>query len=316
MSQGRPLRLFRILRTLLAVITIAAASTFPTSVRAAAPPTPAGWQQVFMDDFNGAAGEQPSRLTWDYNLGRAWPGGPLGWGNDEVETYTEAPDNIRFDGEGNLLIIPLRDARGNWTSARIQTLNETFKAPEHGVMRVQARLRLPQVAGDAALGYWPAFWMLPGASAPLWPGGGEFDIMENVNGLDRHWGVLHCGVRPAGPCNEMSGIAANQPCPKVSCQADFHIYTFEWDRSTQPEQLRWYIDGEVFHQVDQTMLPANTWQSFAAHQGFLIVLNVAVGGHFPDQLSGRSTPIDATEPGHPFTIDYVVVWTQKASTSP
>lgn len=32
-----------------------------------------------------------------------------------------------------------------------------------------------------------------------WPGVGEFDIMENVNGIDRVWGVLHCGVNPGGP---------------------------------------------------------------------------------------------------------------------
>jgi beta-glucanase (GH16 family) len=41
-----------------------------------------------------------------------------------------------------------------------------------------------------ALGYWPALWMY---STGTWPEHGEIDIMEDVNGLSKHSGTLHCG---------------------------------------------------------------------------------------------------------------------------
>lgn len=92
--------------------------------------------------------------------------------------------------------------------------------------------------------------------------------MENVNGVNRVWGVLHCGVSPGGPCNEKNGTANSRPCPGASCQGGFHAYRFEWDASTSPQQLRWYVDGELFHQVDQNQLPADTWNQMTGHAGW------------------------------------------------
>jgi beta-glucanase (GH16 family) len=294
---------------LMAAAMVATSTLLCTPVFAHAPQAPPGWKVEFVDDFDGRANDQPSRSVWHFTIGRGWPGGPDGWGNNEVQYYTDLPSNSRMDGHGELHITPQRDGLGNWTSARIQTRRESFKAPPKGIMRAQARIRLPAVTGDAALGYWPAFWMLGGADGPAWPAAGEFDIMENVNGLDRHWGVLHCGVAPGGPCNENNGTAVNQPCPGTRCQDDFHTYAFEWDRSVSPEQMRWYIDGQIYHRVDETMLPPGTWNDIRRHDGFMILLNVAIGGAFPDGLAGYATPVLATESGHPMRIDYVAVWT-------
>ncbi len=301
---------------LLTAATVATVTLVPMPVAADAPATPPGWEAQFIDDFGGPADDQPSRSTWHFNIGRSWPGGPDGWGNNEVQYYTDTLSNARIDGRGELHITPRRDAMGNWTSARIQTRRESFKAPPKGVMRAEARIRLPAVKGDAALGYWPAFWMLGGASGPGWPTAGEFDIMENVNGLNRHWGVLHCGIAPGGPCNETDGLFVNQPCPGASCQDDFHTYAFEWDRRVSPEQMRWYIDGQIYHRVDETMLPAKTWDDMRTHDGFMILLNVAMGGGFPDRLAGQITPTLATEPGHSLRVDYVAVWTTSDGSMP
>src|SRR5690606_34964961 len=172
------------------------------------------------------------------------------------------------------------------------------------------------VTGDAALGYWPAFWAL---GSPYrgnywnWPAIGEFDIMENVNGLNTVWGVLHCGVNPGGACNETEGLGASRSCPGSTCQSAFHTYRFEWDRSVSPNQLRWYVDGQLFHSLSQSQFDATTWNNMTGHAGYFILLNVAMGGAFPNGVAGFGTPTSATVPGRPMLVDYVAVWQSGAS---
>ena len=108
---------------------------------------------------------------------------------------TNNPNNVDVRN-GNLYITPQRDASGAWTSARVETNRANFKPPAGGIMHVESRLQMPNVTGAAAMGYWPAFWMLGSpyrANRWSWPGIGEFDIMENVQGLNWSYNVLHCG---------------------------------------------------------------------------------------------------------------------------
>ncbi|MFD4688084.1 glycoside hydrolase family 16 protein, partial [Streptomyces sp. NPDC058461] len=281
------------------------------------PPT-SGWNLQWSDDFTGASGSLPSSSNWQIDTGHSYPGGPWNWGTGEIQNYTNDPSNVSLDGNGNLRITPLRDGAGNWTSSRIETQRADFKAPAGGTLRIEGRIQMPNVTGDAALGYWPAFWAL---GSPYrgnywnWPGIGEFDIMENVNGLNSVWGVLHCGVSPGGPCNETTGIANSRACPGASCQSAFHTYRLEWDRSVTPNALRWYVDGEQFHSVTENQVDAGTWTNMTNHAGYFILLNVAIGGAFPDALAGQ-TPTAATVPGRPMLVDYVAVWTRGGSTPP
>lgn len=276
---------------------------------AAVPPTPTGWSLVWSDDFNGPSGSLPNSADWIIDTGHSYPGGPANWGTGEIQNYTADPANVSLDGSGNLRITPIGADR-NWTSARIETRRADFKPADGRVLRIEGRIRMPDVTGQAALGYWPAFWAL---GAPYrgnywnWPGIGEFDIMENVNGINSVWGVLHCGVNPGGPCNETSGIGASRACPGASCQSAFHTYRFEWDRSVSPNQLRWYVDGQQFHSVSQAQFDAGTWSGMTGHAGYFLLLNVAMGGAFPDALAGP-TPTPATVSGRPMVVDYVAVW--------
>ncbi|MFE4829700.1 glycoside hydrolase family 16 protein [Streptomyces sp. NPDC056672] len=287
------------------------------SAQGAIPPAP-GWNLQWSDDFNGAGGTLPSAADWQIDTGHGYPGGPGNWGTGEIQNYTANPDNLSLDGTGNLRITPLRDGGGNWTSARIETRRADFKAPTGGTLRIEGRIQMPNVTGTAALGYWPAFWAL---GSPYrgnywnWPGTGEFDIMENVNGINSVWGVLHCGVSPGGPCNETTGLGANRPCPGASCQSAFHTYRFEWDRSTTPNELRWYVDDQLFHTVRQNQVDAGTWANMTDHAGYFLLLNVAIGGAFPDALGGP-TPTAATVPGRPMLVDYVGVWTRGGGSTP
>jgi len=313
--RGRPL--VAAAATVTAAVTVVAAVAL--NAQAAVPPTPTGWSLVWADDFNGAANTLPSSANWQIDLGHSYPGGPGNWGTGEIQSYTNSTANLSHDGGGNLRITPLRDGAGNWTSARIETQRTDFKPPAGGVLRIEGRIQMPNVTGSAALGYWPAFWAL---GSPYrgnffnWPSVGEFDIMENVNGINAVWGVLHCGVNPGGPCNETNGIGANRACPGSTCQSAFHTYRFEWDRSVNPNQLRWYVDGTQFHTVSQSQVDATTWNNMTSHAGYFILLNVAMGGGFPNGVSGMTTPTAATVPGRAMLVDYVAVWSRGSITPP
>jgi beta-glucanase (GH16 family) len=299
-------------RLALGAAAVLALSPLNFAAEATVPPPDAGWTQVWADDFNGNAGTLPSSSNWIFDIGHSYPGGPANWGTGEIAAHTNNPANVSVDGGGNLRITPIRDGAGNWTSARIETQRTDFRPPSGGVLRIEGRIQMPNVTGNAALGYWPAFWAL---GAPFrgnywnWPGIGEFDIMENVNGINSVWGVLHCGVAPGGPCNEYNGIGASRACPGSTCQSGFHTYRFEWDQSVTPNQLRWYVDGQQFHSVSQGQLPADTWNQMTAH-GYFIILNVAMGGAFPNGVSGISTPTAETVSGRPMLVDYVAVWSR------
>jgi beta-glucanase (GH16 family) len=283
---------------------------------AGAAPTPPGWTQVFADDFSGPAGTGVNTADWLYDTGTGYPGGAANWGTGEIETMTSSTQNVSQDGNGHLVIRPIRDGAGNWTSGRIETQRTDFAAPPGGKLRFEASLQQPNVSGAAAAGYWPAFWSLGDAARPAsatnWPGIGEIDMMEDINGRSSEFGTLHCGVAPGGPCNEFTGLGSSErPCG--GCQTGFHTYAMELDRSVSPEQIRWYLDGANFFTVNANQVDATTWNN-ATHHGFFMILNVAIGGSFPGAFGGG--PTGATQSGVPMVVDYVAAYTQGGSGPP
>jgi beta-glucanase (GH16 family) len=277
------------------------------------PATPTGqdWTPVWSDDFDGAAGSRLSGDDWLYTTGTAYPGGAPQFGTGEVETMTDRPENVRLDGAGHLAIVPIRTGAGagTWTSGRVESRRTDFAAPPGGKLRIEATLRQPDVTGPEAAGYWAAFWALGAPARPVgsanWPHVGEWDVMEAANGRDSVWQTLHCGEPVGGPCGEPTGIGSGeQPC--AGCRTGFRTYAIEFDRSVTPEELRWYVDAKNTFTVKADRVDAATWEK-ANHHGFFVILNVAIGGAFPNAFGGGATA--ATKSGVPLLVDRVAVST-------
>ncbi len=280
----------------------AAVTAGPAS--AAVPAAPAGFTLTWSDDFNGAAGTGLDTGTWKYDTG---PGSSFGTG--EIETMTNSTANVYQDGAGHLVLKAIHAGTNpgtGWTSGRVETQAATFGAPAGGVVRMESVIQQPNVTTANGAGYWPAFWMLgePLRRGVGWPGSGEIDILEDINGRSSVFGTLHCGVNPGGPCNESSGIGSGEhACP--GCQTGFHDYAVEIDRSTSPEQIRWYLDGNNYFTLPATRVDATTWANAVDHP-FFIIYDLAMGGGFPAAFGGG--PNASTVSGGTMVIDSVAVY--------
>jgi hypothetical protein len=287
--------------------TAAAASAVVTPSAVPAPPT--GFSTVFSDDFTGAANTGLDTSKWLYDLGTSYPGGAGNWGTGEVESETNSTANVFQDGSGHLVIKPIRDASGAWTSGRVETQSTSFGAPAGGEMEITASIEQPNPA--VGLGYWPAFWAMGAAARPVgatnWPSIGELDILEDVNGMSDISHTFHCGVDPGGPCNETTGIGSGLlACG--GCQTAFHTYSVIVDRTnTSAEQLRFLKDGVVEFTVNENQVDLTTWTNAVDH-GFFVILDLAIGGAFPNAICGCGSPSASTSSGAGMTVDYVAVY--------
>jgi hypothetical protein len=287
----------RLIAPLAVAVTAAAISIGAAAAARAANPPPApgtGWTTVFDDDFAGPAGSAPNSYNWMYDTG---PGSSFGTG--EIETMTNSTSNVYLDGNGDLDITAL-DNNGSWTSGRIQTTSPNVGAPAGGELEVTASIEQP----DAGDGYWPAFWMLgPGQ----WPENGEIDIMEDVNSLSEVSGTVHCGTDPGGPCNEPDGIGSGLVgCS--GCESGYHTYTMILNRTdTSDESITFYLDGNEYFSVDESQVGTSTWQEAFDHN-MSIILDLAIGGGYPDGVCDCTTPDGTTASGGTMSVAYVAAY--------
>ncbi|MFL6077993.1 MAG: discoidin domain-containing protein [Mycobacteriales bacterium] len=268
-------------------------------------PPPPDWTTIWSDNFAGTAGTSPSSANWIMDTGTSAPGGPANWGTGEVETMSNSTANVSVDGHNHLDITALRDGNGNWTSGRLETQRSDFAAPAGGMLKISAAIKQPDPA--VATGYWPAFWTL-GAGARgggSWPAVGETDVMENVNGHEQTSSGLHCGIAPHGPCNEFSGRGSGlRTC--TGCLTDYHTYAEIIDRSVSDEQIRWYVDDQLTWSVSESQVGVTTWQAAVDH-GFFIMLDLAIGGSWPNADCGCASPNAATTSGGILSVGAVTV---------
>ena len=230
------------------------------------------------------------------------PGSNFGTG--EIETMTNSTSNVHLDGNGNLDVTALGSG-SSWTSGRIQTTSANVGAPAGGQLEVTASIQQP----TGGLGYWPAFWMLgPGQ----WPENGEIDIMEDVNSLSELSGTVHCGIDPGGPCNEPNGIGSGlRACS--GCQSGYHTYTMILNRTnTSSESITFYLDGSSYFTVTEAQVGTATWQAAFDHN-LSIILDLAMGGGYPNGVCNCTTPTSSTASGGTMSVAYVAAYSTSGS---
>jgi beta-glucanase (GH16 family) len=287
LSKSGPMRLFH--RACLALLIVGGSTVAATEAQS----PPASWQLSWSDEFNGPNGSAPDPAKW------AFVTGGKGFGNNELETYTNRPVNTQLR-DGNLVITAQKeDLTGpdgiprHYTSARIHTKGLFSQA--YG--RFEASIQLP--AGGK--GIWPAFWLLGDNShADGWPKCGEIDIIENIGDPATIYSTLHGPGYSGG-----NGISAKFPLPVgESVHTGFHLYAVEW----APRDIKFFFDDHLIAERTPADLPPGT--TWVYDHPFFIILNLAVGGAWP------GNPDEATPFPQQMLVNYVRVYTSNSQSSP
>ncbi len=253
-------------------------------------PGPSGWSLAWADEFDDPAGTPPNPANWAYEIGDTTPDGKNGWGNEELQYYTDDPANAQTDGNGNL-VITLDEADGSqecyygpceFESARLLTQNKA----EFAYGRIESRLQVP-TGGN---GLWPAFWSLgTDITYNPWPGAGEIDVMEYVSRIPNEiFGTIHGPGYNGG--DSFSGIYDFGE----RVDLDYHTFTVEWE----PNLIKWYVDGIQYHEAEPSDVPG----PWVFEKPFFLLLNFAIGGNF----GGAVDPTN-TYPQE-YLVDYVRVY--------
>lgn len=238
------------------------------------------WQITWQDEFNSQAGQSPDASKWIFDIGT----GGDGWGNQELQYYTDSPENISHDGSGNLSITARAEpfAGSPFTSARIKTKG-LF---EQAYGRFEARIKMPWGPG-----IWPAFWLLGSdIDENPWPQCGEIDIMEYRG---QQPSLVHGTVHGPG-YSAGGGVTKSFGLEKSRFDVDFHIFAIEWGT----DFIHFYVDETLYQEIT----PDDVNGEWVYDQPFYILLNVAVGGGYV------GFPTSETPFPQSMLIDYVRVY--------
>ncbi len=241
-----------------------------------------GWDLVWSDEFNYSGYPDPKK--WSYNVGGH------GWGNNELQYYTEFELNNARVENGKLIIEARKESYENnlYTSSRLVTKNKG----DWTYGRFEIRAKLP-----SGIGTWPAIWMLPtewNLGNGSWPDNGEIDIMEHV-GYDS--GVIHASIH----CNQYVWTNNTQKTATINvpnCTSEFHNYILEWS----DKEIKIYVDDKhyfTFQNEDKG------WQYWPFFKDFHLILNIAVGGNW-----GGAQGIDDSIFPQKMEVEYVRVYTK------
>jgi beta-glucanase (GH16 family) len=240
------------------------------------------WKLVWSDEFNGSG--LPDAKKWSYNIGN-W-----GWGNNELQYYTNANVQNARQENGHLIIQAHPQKDGTWTSARLTTQGK--QSFTYG--KIEFRAKVPTSRGT-----WAAGWLLGDAYVDelSWPYCGEIDVLECVGfEINDSTGT---GLNHA-TCHTRSyyfkqGNQIGSEIELDSMHTQFHTYAIEW----YPHEIKGFVDGVHYYtydkNADELEWPFNNPQN--------IILNLAIGGGW-----GGAQGLDPMLGTPQFIIDYVRVY--------
>lgn len=238
-----------------------------------------GLKLVWADEFTGS--EPVNRDKWDFDIGGR------GWGNNELQHYTDRTANAR-QLSGNLVIEAHKeDYKGNtYTSARLVTRGKKTWGPGH---RIAIRAKLPSGRGT-----WPAIWMLgENIKTAGWPDCGEIDIMEHVGYKpDSIYGTVH-----TKSFNHIIGTQDGGVISAADLETNFHVYSIDWT----PKRIDFKFDGVTYHTFYRR--PDATVAEWPFDEPHYLLLNLAVGGNW-----GGEKGVDTSIWPQRMEVDWVRVW--------
>jgi beta-glucanase (GH16 family) len=235
------------------------------------------WNLVWADSFSN---NTINAANWRFEIGNN-----NGWGNNELEYYTDRPENAIVQN-GNLNIIARQEAyQGfDYTSARM--ISKDLQSWTYG--KIEARIKMNQTQG-----LWPAFWMLGNnISTVSWPECGEIDIMEHINNDTKIHGTMHWNN------NGHAYYGGSTNCNVTQ----YHLYSIEWN----VDSIKWLLDNTIYHTA---LIKNNVNKTNAFHKPFFLILNMAVGGNWPGSPVANSIFPDTMQ------VDYINVFQKGIATN-
>ena len=221
---------------------------------------------IWADEFSGAAGVAPDSTKWKNDVGGH------GWGNQELQNYTDGNANTFLDGQGRLIIEARReDSTGSQCQDRACTITSGRLTSagrfSHAYGRYEARIKVPE-----GVGVWPAFWMLgDDIAAHPWPASGEIDVMEHVG---QEPGIVHGSAHGPGYSGTGSITRAATLPGDAALADDFHTYAVDWT----PDSITWSLDDKAYGRMERSDLDGDPW---VFDKPYFLLLNRAVGGVWP-----------------------------------
>ncbi|MEM1001321.1 MAG: glycoside hydrolase family 16 protein [Bacteroidota bacterium] len=251
---------------------------------------------VMQDEFDVDGAPNPT--MWTYDIGDGTAQGMPGWGNNELQYYTDRPENVKV--ENGMLVLTAREELfegSNYTSARITTQN--LLEQQYG--RFEARIRLPW-----GKGLWPAFWLLGNdCDQNPWPNCGEIDVMEFLGDEPT---VVFGRVHGPG-YNAGDSVSKEYQLDGGRFDNEFHVFGVEWS----PNIINFYVDDVLYQSITPQSIAEDAEDSISNsilenagewvfNRPFYIILNIAVGGNLP------GAPNEQTEFPQRMLVDYIRVY--------
>jgi len=210
--------------------------------------------------------------VWSYMYGDGSQYGIPGWGNSEQQLYTDSSENV-YVTNGCLFIVPKFSTSNNeYYSARLRSKGgQTFQFG-----RIDVGFSAPAMDG-----VWPAIWMMPEDDVyGNWPRSGEIDLMEGKDKtISQINTTAHYGHDYHRYYTKWTSLSSSN---YTSDPTNHNVISLLWDEVG----FSWIYNGILLFKLDYTTLENLSPNPFL--ERFHMILNSAVGGHYPAQPPNSS----------------------------